>query len=884
MKSFDSAEAGVFSRESSFSCADSVSLEMPSTVGEYHVIANKKAGADAGAVDQCLRLASGEGRDVVLGPVPDSADEDAALAQWKAEQVPGYSDRFLLVNRYLAEAGLEECCLINVGWEPKIGKGDPSRSESAWIPRKLQAGYIPLQNAYSSENRCLAAEGTSVKLSTCTEEASATALWSADFLPHPPSYHQDQPEKFPQPRSLTISSLPSAESECERVGQKMWWADWQPTGFYLNPLTELTVDVAGDLGGATLELVVGTPSLVEPWDTELAQSGTPVFHRLMPGANTVADLHGGILSLRYVTETIDQHAPDAIVALGPEAEPIPFFRKETTGNEQWRTMLDVSKVPVVELAGERVVVTVSLDSARQAVVGDMDAVMSVYDQGTEAQNAIAGLDGDTPRDRPSPLHPMLVETRTGVNPNAARYRGAFSYPAGRDFLAAGSVRDGWGYWHEFGHHRQSIAWNWDWNGLGEVTVNIYTMAALRLWHDPSAFPGVGVGPGYWNQAVIYLAKPDQDREFDNGDTTPGLIKMVMFEQLRVAFGDSFYPNLEKTARPIGDPGSVEARKKLFQVQASMAAARNLSEYFIKWGLRPDQETLDSIAALNLPKPDKDPTAVPVFGGSEAGRVLGGMAFWTDDRGVHVTGQAYPQGAAVEALNAQGRWVGIGRPDTHLAFENDHLTTEYLADGQTLLTVRVNHNGTPSDPYDITVVDKPGVSELSAVRMVNGQILVTGRGTPAGVGAEIAVNPSFGSWPLIAPIRGDGTFEHDHLRADWLYREDTLRVRVEYENQYYGPYDATVVEKPYVLDVSAVRSADGKVSVTGNAAPAGAPVQALNSSGNWVGIAIINPDGTFANPNLNNSHLADGTETLRVRVTHNATTSEPRETKVTDSRR
>ena len=34
----------------------------------------------------------------------------------------------------------------------------------------------------------------------------------------------------------------------------------------------------------------------------------------------------------------------------------------------------------------------------------------------------------------------------------------------------------WGLWHEMGHMRQTV--NWDWDEVDEVTVNIYSLAAI----------------------------------------------------------------------------------------------------------------------------------------------------------------------------------------------------------------------------------------------------------------------------------------------------------------------------------------------------------------------------------------------------------------------
>ena len=94
----------------------------------------------------------------------------------------------------------------------------------------------------------------------------------------------------------------------------------------------------------------------------------------------------------------------------------------------------------------------------------------------------------------------------------------------------------------------------------------------------------------------------------------------MFEQLRRAFGDPFYHKLEQAVRRLDDPGTSAKRKQLFQVEASKAANADLSDYFIRWGLRPDAQTLAAIKALGL-KTRGRPSTVPVFKGSNEDRML-----------------------------------------------------------------------------------------------------------------------------------------------------------------------------------------------------------------------------------------------------------------------
>ena len=44
--------------------------------------------------------------------------------------------------------------------------------------------------------------------------------------------------------------------------------------------------------------------------------------------------------------------------------------------------------------------------------------------------------------------------------------------------------DGWGPWHEVGHLHQQAPWFW--SGVGEVTVNIYSLSVQRMLGNKSS--------------------------------------------------------------------------------------------------------------------------------------------------------------------------------------------------------------------------------------------------------------------------------------------------------------------------------------------------------------------------------------------------------------
>jgi hypothetical protein len=433
------------------------------------------------------------------------------------------------------------------------------------------------------------------------------------------------------------------------------------------------------------------------------------------------------------------------------------------------------------------------------------------------------------------------------------------YPATPIFNVDGAKKN-WGLWHELGHQRQSPIWTWHRGSLTEVTVNVYTLAALHHWFgDDFPVPDGGPSPAHWDRATIYLAAPDEDREFENLEKVDGPITFSMFEQLRVAFGDAFYHKLEQAIRRLEPPDDEAERKRLFQVEASKAANVDLSDYFIKWGLRPDEQTLAAIRALGLEKPSKDPSAVPVFKGSDRDRMLRLWGYWLPNGRLQVDGYAAPLNAHIQVLNSSGNWVEIGAVGEHLIFDNDHLDKGYLADGKQKLQARVK--GTP-EALTFTVVNKPTVTELTAVRTPENKISIKGRGTPPS--AVIEASNQDGSWPGVASVYNSGEFSNDHLGDNHLVDgKSKFTVRMDHgDRKWKERYSAEVAQ---MLELSGELTERATLIVQGKASPVGATVEALNSRGEWVGIQTVGADGRFINANLNDQYLSDGKQALEVRL-------------------
>ncbi|MDT3399782.1 M60 family metallopeptidase, partial [Streptomyces sp. B1866] len=107
----------------------------------------------------------------------------------------------------------------------------------------------------------------------------------------------------------------------------------------------------------------------------------------------------------------------------------------------------------------------------------------------------------------------------------------------------------------------------------------------------------------------YLAGPVEEKDLTKADL---FVRLVMLEQLRLAFGEGYYPKFHKEARAHGDSNLYQGDAKYrryFMVTASRAAGKDLTDFFVKWGMKPDAETREAIAALKLPQPGRDLTKI-----------------------------------------------------------------------------------------------------------------------------------------------------------------------------------------------------------------------------------------------------------------------------------
>ncbi|KAM3536811.1 hypothetical protein ARSEF1564_010266 [Beauveria bassiana] len=435
----------------------------------------------------------------------------------------------------------------------------------------------------------------------------------------PTTYRQADSSIFPQPRAIAVSALPKASDEQARLRQYFLWSDFQCTGFYLNAGLELNVTVSGvNVAGPKPEVLVGTPALldVEHPSVDMEASLDNPLGLLDNGHHALTHQSGGILYIRYVYEHNQTGQGPVTVTLGQgdAAQPFPLFREGVTTDAEWKSLLAQTTVPFAEHDGERVIITGLAARAKEyADRGqDQNELLRIYARIIAAQDAISGLNKTAPdaRDRPSPLRPMVVQANSERYADATDYRAAIGQQELADIWWGPQLVQSWKIWHELGHHRQHTP-TWSWEAVAEATVNIYSLAARRLF---SASPSSAIWHATaeeWEDARKYLALPADARDYD---TAEPFNQLVMFEQLRVAFGgDELYHQLHRRSRALADLANITTdadKKHFFMTQVSEIFGSNLGAYFTAWGLKPEQRTLDEMG--KQPDPVKDYTETPVY--------------------------------------------------------------------------------------------------------------------------------------------------------------------------------------------------------------------------------------------------------------------------------
>ena len=408
-----------------------------------------------------------------------------------------------------------------------------------------------------------------------------------------------------QPLRLSFNEVASAAYESERLLNTPT-ADFRVTGLYAPPGATLTVNVEGEpVSKSNLQLLVGTYSRYNNGGRN------PTFYALKKGINIfLVGNFGGMVYIQYTVKAKPDPASlhPITVTFEQGFMKAPNYVLGKTTKEDWKNQLSTfTSTPDVVMQSKRAFMVFSRENALTWQDKDQDLVLNTADQILDAESAISGLDdlSETHRRNTNPF--LMTQAEDGwmyaTNFRATFSAGAAKYAFTPRITGSGpDSGDAWGIWHELGHLHQQP---WTWGATVEVTVNIYSLAAER---SLGVSPGRLVSDQAWPKISSYLASEVANKNF-NADSVDLFVRLGMFQQLWLAYGDNFYQQLHRQTREEKPKLTDDAAKmRYFMLKASTISGKNLTGFFKKWGLQAD-DVYREIAALNLPNPTTDLSAL-----------------------------------------------------------------------------------------------------------------------------------------------------------------------------------------------------------------------------------------------------------------------------------
>ena len=385
-------------------------------------------------------------------------------------------------------------------------------------------------------------------------------------------------------RIFTVPGKGDVEVLKQQERKSMAFSPYEPTGLYAKPNEQITINVEGN---QDIQVYIGTYS----YDASWREDSKIKSFTLKPGINTIQSPNGGMIYFYN-----KQQGGSIRTTITTGGTTTPFFELGKHTKQDLINMLDqYPSAHAVELKGERVLITASPARVKKYLLGsntDPVQLLKKMDEATRIQDKVAGL-SEEQVDKHY-VHYVEENHSPDYYMYATSYRTAYVGDAIQYVLDINKfITDGWGPWHEAGHLRQQSPWKF--YNMTEVQNNIYSLSVEKAFNQPSNLEKSGIYP----KAFQYLEQVNKNYD----EISDVFVKLVMLWQLQLAYGEDFYPKLHQLYRDMPSselPQTDENKKQLFMISASKVAKQNLIPFFEKWGLHPNNDTIQKVAALGYP--------------------------------------------------------------------------------------------------------------------------------------------------------------------------------------------------------------------------------------------------------------------------------------------
>jgi len=295
---------------------------------------------------------------------------------------------------------------------------------------------------------------------------------------------------------------------------------------------------------------------------------------LKPGRNEIYSPYGGLLLLNIPDTTTLKELHVKVQG----AVQAPRFQRGKTNLVEWRRTIRHYPGPWAELASDNIILTVP--SARIRTLDDPEELLTFWDAVLAIDARLADL--AAPRRHPEQIIVdqevaygyMFTTLDKIVVPNDSSCANMLDVNFMREI---GS----WGHFHELGHRHQF--WNLDFQGMEEVSVNLYTMYVFDKFLHKGLYnhPRIANRQMVAQQVTQYLA---HSPSFEKWQADP-FLALSMYIQLIDAFGWEPIEQVYRQYRHLPKslyPTTEAAKRDYWFMTICTATGQNLAPFFAQW--------------------------------------------------------------------------------------------------------------------------------------------------------------------------------------------------------------------------------------------------------------------------------------------------------------
>lgn len=289
----------------------------------------------------------------------------------------------------------------------------------------------------------------------------------------------------------------------------------------------------------------------------------------------------------------------------------PYFKLGVTSQEDWKNTIRQYPAPWAELATDKIILTVPSYRIRQ--LEDPGKLLQFWDEVMDADAKLADIS-------PNRTHPerIIIDQQVAFG---------YMYTAPHKIMAPDDescalmldetqlrAKGSWGHFHELGHRHQF--WGIDFNGLGEVTVNLYTMYVYDHVLHKGLYNHENISS---KQAVIDdISKYMKGQPaFDKFCEDP-FLALKMYIELIEGFGWQPIEEVFRKYRALPTPQypvTEEDKRDYWFTAICAATQKDLSLFFEKWQVPVSETAKKSVSKypswlpgeLHAAVPDPSPT-------------------------------------------------------------------------------------------------------------------------------------------------------------------------------------------------------------------------------------------------------------------------------------